>query len=131
MKPLSKEEFGQRLRALRKKAKLDQAELASEIGVKQGTVSRWEKGLAEAEQDHVESLCRFFGVKEDYFSVSVAPSPTALRAGSDQDDLRELLAILATLDDDEIRSVLRDLRAARGHLTPQSVPASAKRSPKG
>jgi len=44
---MAREPFGTRLRSLRERAGLSQAEFAEKIGTDQNTLSRWERSLAE------------------------------------------------------------------------------------
>jgi transcriptional regulator with XRE-family HTH domain len=44
---MARDPFGTRLRSLRERAGLSQADLAAKIGTDAGTVSRWERSLAE------------------------------------------------------------------------------------
>lgn len=48
--------LGFRLLMARKKAKLEQADLAMKAGVSQATVSRWERGLSEPKPSHLERV---------------------------------------------------------------------------
>jgi transcriptional regulator with XRE-family HTH domain len=55
-----------RLKELRKKAELTQRELAGLLGVAQNTISQWELGEREPDNDTLKSLAKFFGVSTDY-----------------------------------------------------------------
>lgn len=55
-----------RLKELRKKAGLSQAQLAKEFNVAQNTISQWELGLRSLDVDTVSKLADFFGVSIDY-----------------------------------------------------------------
>jgi transcriptional regulator with XRE-family HTH domain len=48
---------------LRKKAGLEQKELAEKVGVTGNTVSRWELGRAQISQRHAEKVAEVFGVE--------------------------------------------------------------------
>jgi transcriptional regulator with XRE-family HTH domain len=48
---------------LRKKAGLEQKELAEKVGVSGNTVSRWELGRAKISQRHAEKVAEIFGVE--------------------------------------------------------------------
>lgn len=113
LKPLSKDIIATRLAVLRRRAKLDQAAVGARVGVHQATVSAWEKGRALPSQDHVEALCKLFNVSEAELNGDQAPASSA-EPGS----LRELLAILATLDDTEIRRILAEVAAGRAAADP-------------
>lgn len=60
--------FTQRLKELRKSAKLTQQELSTELNIKQGTYSRWERGLLEPNLAQITDLAIFFRVSVDYLT---------------------------------------------------------------
>lgn len=55
-----------RLKELRKEKKLTQEELASEIGVNEKTISRWENGESAIKSDKAQALADYFGVSVGY-----------------------------------------------------------------
>lgn len=61
-----------RVAALRKARKKSQAQFAEEIGVTQPTVSRWERGIDEPEDLHIDRMAALAGV-----------SPAQFRYGTD------------------------------------------------
>ncbi len=59
--------FAERLRLLRKRLDLNQADLAKKIGVGQSTISDWERGEKAAPSvPELNALCNLFGVAADY-----------------------------------------------------------------
>jgi len=68
MKP--KVEAGEKLRLIRTKRKVSQAELADAIFVKNTTISNWEKGTRKIQTDNLKALSEFFGVPVRYFLES-------------------------------------------------------------
>lgn len=64
----SKNLFSQRLKELRKSAQLTQQELSNELNIKQGTYSRWERGLLEPNLAQITDLAIFFQVSVDYLT---------------------------------------------------------------
>lgn len=64
----SKNLFPQRLKELRKNAKLTQQELSNALNIKQGTYSRWERGLLEPSLAQITDLAIFFHVSVDYLT---------------------------------------------------------------
>ena len=60
-------EPGERLRLLRTKRKVSQAELAAAIFVKNTTISNWEKGTRKIQTDNLKALSDYFGVPVSYF----------------------------------------------------------------
>jgi len=60
-------EFSEKIRFLRKKNKLSQAELGSKVGVSNRAVSKWENGEAMPATDTLLSIATVFGVTLDFF----------------------------------------------------------------
>ncbi|MWV55855.1 MULTISPECIES: helix-turn-helix domain-containing protein [Streptococcus] len=60
--------FPNRLKELRKSAKLTQQQLSSELNIKQGTYSRWERGLLEPNIAQITDIAIFFKVSVDYLT---------------------------------------------------------------
>lgn len=63
-----------RIKALRKSASLTQTEFAEAIGVSQGTVSRWEKGV-DPDFEHLQKLADFADEPVDLFASPEARFP--------------------------------------------------------
>ena len=57
--------FGQTLKELRLESGLTQTQLASEIGVVQGTIYFWENSINEPTASYIVKLAEFFGVSCD------------------------------------------------------------------
>ena len=55
-----------RIKELRKKLDLDQTEFGNRIGVKQGSVSAYEKGIRIPLDSVILSICREFNVNEEW-----------------------------------------------------------------
>ncbi len=74
--------FGERLKVLREKAGLSQAELAERAGISQRAISHWELGKREPLISAVQKLCAALGVSCDVFfakdedSSAEDPEPT-------------------------------------------------------
>lgn len=63
-KIFNKSHFGIRLKALRESHNLTQTELANKLGVRQTTISNWEKGIREPETiGEVIKISSFFNVE--------------------------------------------------------------------
>ena len=58
--------FKERLKEIRTEQKRSQTETAKAIGVTQGMISQWEKGLCEPTATNICKLADYFGVCTDY-----------------------------------------------------------------
>lgn len=56
-------EFGESLRSLRERSGLGQGQLAAQLGVRQQTVSRWERGVALPRPTRIVELAQALGVE--------------------------------------------------------------------
>ena len=55
-----------RIRELRKKAKLSQQALADQIGVFRNTISNWETGYSQISLENAKNVAEYFGATIDY-----------------------------------------------------------------
>lgn len=55
-----------RIRELRKKARLSQQTLADQIGVFRNTISNWETGYSQISLENTKKVAEYFGVTIDY-----------------------------------------------------------------
>lgn len=55
-----------RIRDLRKKARLSQQALADQIGVFRNTISNWETGYSQTSLENAKKVAEYFGVTIDY-----------------------------------------------------------------
>lgn len=65
-----------RIKYLREKAGLNQYELAEFLNVSQGTLSNWERGIHDIDNDSLIILAKKFEVTTDYL-LGTSSSPTA------------------------------------------------------
>ena len=68
-----------RLKELRKQKNISQVELAKEIGVAQPTLSGWESGRFQIDDDNKIKLADFFDVTVDYLMGREAPAVKGVR----------------------------------------------------
>lgn len=61
-----------RIRDLRKKARLSQQALADQIGVFRNTISNWETGYSQISLENAKNVAEYFGVTIDYLLGSEA-----------------------------------------------------------
>lgn len=58
--------FPERLKALRKEAKLTQKQIAKSLNIKQPTYAQWENGRTKPKGETLERFADFFNVSTDY-----------------------------------------------------------------
>ncbi len=58
--------FGERLKELRLEKRLSQRQLANDVGYKQSSIVRWEKGLQTPNIDVAIVFAKYFKVTTDY-----------------------------------------------------------------
>ena len=56
----------ERIKSLREKLELTQAEIARQLGISRAGVNAWEMGLAVPSTQYVVALAKMFGVSTDY-----------------------------------------------------------------
>jgi DNA-binding XRE family transcriptional regulator len=61
-----KNKFNEKLKELRKEIQLLQKQLASDLGVTQVCVAKWETGTREPSLDMLIKLAKYFNVTTDY-----------------------------------------------------------------
>ncbi|HHA7464620.1 transcriptional regulator [Streptococcus pneumoniae] len=59
-----------RIRDLRKKARLSQQALADQIGVFRNTISNWETGYSQISLENAKKVAEYFGVTIEYLLES-------------------------------------------------------------
>lgn len=58
--------FAERIKELREERKLTMSQLAKELGIRQSTISRWERGERLPNLDAIIALAKFFKLSTDY-----------------------------------------------------------------
>ena len=110
-----------RIRQLRKDLGLNQTDFGDKIGVKQGSIAAYENGLRTPIDAVITSICREFGVNEEwlrngtgemYVKLSKDQELAAFVAQVYREDensfIRRLLSVLSSLSEDEW-SLLADI----------------------
>jgi len=105
--------IGQKVKALREKAGLNQGQIAQFLGVDQSNISKCEKGERQFQVDHLERLGSLFGVSlGDLMNeeMPVAPLQIAFRAdGMQVEDLNAIADIQKiALNLDQMRTLLQE-----------------------
>lgn len=101
--------FAQRLRFLREKRGLKQTELAKLVGIKNHTISNYERGERIPHHDSLQKLADFFGVSTDYllYGKTSEPRPSL-------DDFlanhEEVYFQGVKLDDRDIQKIIYELK---------------------
>ncbi|MGR3541557.1 MAG: helix-turn-helix domain-containing protein [Hasllibacter sp.] len=88
--------FGDRLAFARDVAGLDQKALSERLGVKRGTVARWEDDVDEPRANRLQMLSGLLGVSMRWLLTGVGDGPAADEAPADlAETLTELRALRA------------------------------------
>lgn len=69
-----RENFGEKIKNLRKTKHVNQQELAAYLGIKRATISNWEINRRTPSMDDLKRVAEFFGVSLDYFGSDVKDS---------------------------------------------------------
>ena len=93
---MSKELFSlaEKIKLLREKAKLTQAELARELGLSRSGVNAWEMGLSVPSTQYVVELAKHFNVSTDYL-LGIEDTATIQVKGLTQ---KQVSVLLDTID---------------------------------
>ena len=59
-------EFSERLKKLRKKAKLTQVDIARKLGISQQAYASWERGIKKPTQENLVKIAQILNVSVDY-----------------------------------------------------------------
>lgn len=102
-------DFGSRLRGLRKEAGLTQEELAYRLEVTRSTVANWERGLRSPSPETMRKLALLFNVSSDYLygrtsqrrRAEVSPASEIDLSKLNNDGIRMLTDIYRLLLQDE------------------------------
>lgn len=97
-----------RIKAARISLGMTQAKFAAFLGVTQGLISRWERGLIEPRQDIIARLAEVASVSAGEFHYG--KSDKSARRSSSQDDMTGVAGKRLT---DAIREAIRRAKAAR------------------
>ncbi|WP_160318409.1 helix-turn-helix domain-containing protein [Levilinea saccharolytica] len=105
--------IGQKVKGLREKAGLSQAQIAQFLGVDQSMISKCEKGERQFQVDHLERLGSLFGLSLGVLMNAEDAAATlqiAFRAdGMQVEDLQAIADIQKiALNLDEMRTLLRE-----------------------
>ncbi len=86
-------EFSEKIRFLRKKYKLSQAELGKKVGVSNRAVSKWENGESLPSTDTLLSIATVFGVNLDFFLKRDVKESRQKEVKTGMESLRDLYRI--------------------------------------
>ena len=89
----------ERIKQLRKKKGLSQSELAELIGVKNNTVSTWERGTRKPDFEALNLLSNYFEVSFEYILGSSDKEETRVKPTQDELDQLALSALADELYD--------------------------------
>ncbi len=100
------EEFGKRLKAIRKKNKMTQEQLADKLILTAESVSRIENGKGICMPEHVTQICQIFNISADYFFFGLEKELVPEKSNQ----IKEIVSILQNCDSfdlDKINSMIK------------------------
>ena len=105
--------IGQKFKALREKAGLNQMQIAQFLEVDQSTISKCEKGERQFQVDHLERLGSLFGISPgDLMNEQMLVSPLQIAFRADGLQIEDLNAIAdiqkIALNLDQMRTLLQE-----------------------
>lgn len=95
-----------RIRKIRKELDLTQQEFADKIGMKQNTIATYEMGRTNPSDQCIRSICREFGVNEDWLRTGEGEMFEQL---TDQEKLMKYTALLLKGKDSAVVSAIQAL----------------------
>lgn len=87
------EMVAERIKALREKKNLTQAELARYLGISRSSVNAWEMGISVPSTQYVVELARLFHVSSDYI-LGIENTATLDVSGLTEDDITLIYQII-------------------------------------
>ena len=111
------------IRELRKAKGVSQSMLAREIGVAQNTVSQWECGTREPDNDMLAALASYFNTTVDYLlgredSPNVPYDPdtvAAMEEAFERPEMRALFSVSKNATKEDIEKTIAILKAIKGN----------------
>lgn len=107
--------LGLRLRTLRERATMGQAEVAAALDVSIPTVSEWESGKKRPRRSRIEALSKLFNVTADYLLFGTSPMMPDHNSDAEE---KCLLTLYRHADPQVQMAVMTLLRAAAEKDTP-------------
>ena len=74
-----KRKIGERFRAIRKSLRLEQTELAKDMGISQAIISQYEKGMTEIPLSVLEYFKKKHGISSDWVIFGIGEMKTAIK----------------------------------------------------
>ena len=92
------------IKSLRKKKGMSQAQIAIKLGITQGAVSQWEKGITQPGADQLLALSKLFGVS--VFELKGIDEPKEQKEPATAGGLDDrLVEMLVSLSPDQVQRV--------------------------
>ena len=97
-----------RIKQLRLEKNILQSELANILKVRQNTVSSWETGRNEPDQQALFAMSKYFGVSIDYIlgNSNLKKEPTQEEWDSLTDMQKEIIALMGSMSKEQQRDLL-------------------------
>ncbi|MCT4544386.1 MAG: helix-turn-helix domain-containing protein [Vallitalea sp.] len=104
---------GNKIKTIRKEAKMSQEELALNLNNKYGTkivksmISKWENDKEEPRMEFVRNIANFFSVSLDYMlGLSDTPTTNSKIIINDDPKLKELIKIASDLSAEDLNTLI-------------------------
>lgn len=111
--------MGNRIRELRKERNLKQIDLARELGIRQGTLSTWETGRYEPDNEMLQKIAEYFQVPVDY----VLGRSSVRELPETQVDILQMIRLVRTVERMTPNQFDEALNHAKSILSGQPIPS--------
>lgn len=94
--------LGEKIKDLRKRADMKQADLADTLNVARTAISNWESDINKPNVDLIAKMCYIFNVSPNYFfdikidKIKNSPEPAATDSGAKEEEIYQMLKRLVS-----------------------------------
>lgn len=98
-----------RIRELRKKAKITMKELGKQVGAAEGTISHYETGKRQPDIEMLSKLANYFGVTIDYLVGGVESENAEAPLSTDEKNLLDMFKSLSSDEKSFVETMVKSL----------------------
>ncbi|MDE5789180.1 MAG: helix-turn-helix domain-containing protein [Clostridia bacterium] len=102
-------DYGEKIKELRKSKNVSQEDLAFDLDVSRQTINRWEANAQQPNMESINMLCKYFGVRHDYFFDGEEMKEEAAAAADDGGEAQTQVEAEAE-DNGKIKTKRKDKR---------------------